>query len=151
MATIHHELLINAPVAKVYGALSSADQIGTWWDKQTPIPTDDGLVLEHNPGPPHGVVKLRVVELVPNKRVEWECISVHPTSSPASAWTGTHFIFELAERTDASGDGRGQGRTTTVDFRQVNYDERSKYFESNRAAWGEVLQNLKRVVESKRG
>jgi hypothetical protein len=28
--------------------------------------------------------------------------------------------------------------------------ERSEYFESNKTAWGEVLQNLKRVVESPR-
>jgi len=151
MATIHHELSINAPLAKVYEALSSADQIGTWWDKHTAIQTDRGLVLEHNPGPEHGVVKLRVVEQVPNKRVEWECISVHPKSSPASAWTGTHFIFELAECTDSSGAGRDQVRTTTVDFRQVGYDERSEYFESNKVAWGQVLQNLKQVVESPRG
>ena len=150
MATIHHELSINAPVAKVYEALSSADQIGTWWDKQAAIQTDRGLVLEHNPGPEHGVVKLRVVELVPNKRVEWECISVHSKRSPASAWTGTHFIFELAERTDSSGAARDQVRTTTVDFNQVGYDERSEYFESNRAAWGEVLGNLKQVVEAPR-
>src|SRR5213596_2882729 len=117
MATIHHELSINAPVAKVYEALSLADKIGTWWDKQTPTQTDRGLVLEHNPGPEHGVVKLRVVELVPNKRVEWECISIHPQSSPASAWTGRHFTFELAERggSDApSGSGRNQDLTTTL-------------------------------------
>jgi len=150
MASIHHELSINALVAKVYEALSSADQIGTWWDKQTAIQTDRGLVLEHNPGPEHGVVKLRGVELVPNKRVEWECISVHPKSSPASAWTGTHFIFELAERTDSSGAARDQVRTTTMDFNQVGYDERSEYLESNRAAWGEVLGNLKQVVEAPR-
>jgi len=150
MATIHHELSINAPVAKVYEALSLADQIGTWWDKQTAIQTDRGLVLEHNPGPEHGVVKLRVIELVPNKRVEWECISFHPKSSPASAWTGTHFVFELSERTDSSPAGRDQVRMTTVDFQQVGYDERSEYFESNKTAWGEVLQNLKRVVESPR-
>jgi uncharacterized protein YndB with AHSA1/START domain len=68
-------------VAKVYEALSSADRIGTWWDKQTAIQTDHGVVLEHNPGPEHGVVKLRVVELVPSTRVEWECISVHPSSA----------------------------------------------------------------------
>jgi uncharacterized protein YndB with AHSA1/START domain len=148
MATIHHELSINASVAKVYEALSSADQIGTWWDKQTAIQTDRGLVLEHNPGPEHGVVRLRVVELVPDRRVEWECVSVHPKSSPASAWTGTHFIFELAERTPSSGAGRDQVRTTTLDFRQAGYDERSEYFESNKAAWGQVLQNLRRVVES---
>ena len=150
MTTIHHEISINAPVAKVYEALSSPDKIGTWWATHTATQTDRGLVLEHNPGPEHGVVKLRVVELVPNKRVEWECISVHPTSSPASAWTGTHFIFELAERTDSSAAGHDQVLTTTVDFQQVGYDERSEYFESNRAAWREVLQDLKQVHESPR-
>jgi uncharacterized protein YndB with AHSA1/START domain len=150
MATIHHELSINASAAKVYEALSSADQIGTWWDKQTAIQTGRGLVLEHNPGPEHGVVKLRVVGLIPNRRVEWECISIHPKSSPASAWTGTHFIFELAERTTSSGAERDQVRTTTLDFWQAGYDERSEYLDSNRTAWGEVLQNLKRVVESPR-
>src|SRR5437773_7747424 len=112
MATIHQELSINAPVAKVYEALSLADQIGTWWDKQTPRQTDRGLVLEHNPGPEHGVVKLRVVGLVPNKGVEWECISTHPGSSPASAWTGTHFIFEIAQAGNPD-------RPTTLDFRQT--------------------------------
>jgi len=140
MATIHHQLSIDAPAAKVYEALASADQIGTWWDKQTAIQTDRGLVLEHNPGPEHGVVQLRVVEMVPNQRVEWECISLHPRSSPAFAWTGTRFIFELSER--------DPGRSTTVDFYQAGYDESSEFFDSNKAAWGEVLQNLKQVVEA---
>ena len=141
MKTIQHQLLINAPVATVYEAIATADGISTWWDKQTPRQTERGLVLEHNPGPEHGIVKLRVVELIPNERVEWECISTHPASSPASAWTGTHFIFELARR----------GESTAVDFRQSGYDERSAFFNSNRDAWGQVLQNLKRVVETQSG
>ena len=106
MTTIHHKLSINAPIERVYEALSSPDGIGTWWDKQTAVQTDHGLVLEHSPGPEHGVVQLRVVELVPNKRVEWECISLHPRSSPASAWTGTHFIFELSEIRSRADGGR---------------------------------------------
>jgi uncharacterized protein YndB with AHSA1/START domain len=149
MATIHHQLSINAPVAKVYEAISTPDGIGAWWDKQTAKQTDRGLILEHNPGPEHGVVKLRVVELVPNKRVEWECISTHPKSSPASAWTGTHFTFELAEGGDA-GSQRTPNRTTTLDFRQVGYDEQSEFFEFNKGAWWQVMQNLRKVVESQR-
>ena len=140
MTTIRHQVLIDAPVAKVYQALSTAEGISTWWDKQTPTQTDRGLVLEHNPGPEHGVVQLRVIELVPNKRVEWECISTHPKGSPASAWTGTHF--------PSSGSNPKQIRATTLDFCQDRYDERSEFFEFNKVAWGEVLQNLKRVVES---
>ena len=54
MATIRHHVLIDAPVAKVYQALSTAEGISTWWDKQTPTQTDRGLVLAHNPGPEHG-------------------------------------------------------------------------------------------------
>ena len=152
MATIRHQVMIDAPVAKVYEALSTADGISTWWDKQTPTQTDRGLVLEHNPGPEHGVVKLRVVELVPNKRVEWECISSHPKSSPASAWTGTHFIFEIVERDNvvSSGSNPNQLRATTLDSCQAGYDERSEFFGSNNLAWGEVLENLKQVVESQR-
>jgi uncharacterized protein YndB with AHSA1/START domain len=150
MATIRHQVLIDAPVAKVYQALSTAEGISTWWDKQTPTQTDRGLVLEHNPGLEHGVVQLRVIELVPNKRVEWECISTHPKRSPASAWTGTHFIFAITERNNipSSGSNPKQIRATTLDFCQDSYDERSEFFEFNKVAWGEVLQNLKRVVES---
>lgn len=129
----------------MYEAISTAEGISTWWDKQTPTQTDRGLVLEHNPGPAHGVVKLRVVELVPNKRIEWECISTHPKSSPASAWTGTHFIFEIVER--ANDD---QDRGISLDFYQTGYDEQSEFFGFNNSAWGQVLQNLKQVVESQR-
>jgi uncharacterized protein YndB with AHSA1/START domain len=153
MGSIHHQVSINAPAAKVYEAISAADEIGTWWDKQTATHTDRGLVLEHNPGPEHGVVKLRVVELVPDRRVEWECISTHPKSSPASAWTGTHFMFEIAEGghgAASSGLDRDQERTTTLDFRQVGYDEESEFFEANNVAWRQVLQNLKQVLESRR-
>ena len=122
MRTIQHQLLVNAPVARVYEAIATSDGISTWWDQQTARQTERGLVLEHNPGPEHGIVKLKVVELIPNERVEWECISTHPASSPASVWTGTHFIFELARRGD---------RATALDFQQTGYDERSAFFDSN--------------------
>ncbi len=142
MARIHHQLTINAPVATVYEAISSPERIGTWWDKQTVTRTDRGVVLEHNPGPEHGVVKLRVAQLIPNTRIQWECISRHPATSPASAWTGTHFIFDLAEM------GPGQ---TKLDFQQAGYNERSEFFESNKSAWADVLNDLKQVLESPRG
>jgi uncharacterized protein YndB with AHSA1/START domain len=138
MATIHHQVLVDAPLTSVYQAIATPDGVSTWWDKQTPRQTPDGLVLEHNPGAEHGIVRLRVVELVPDERIEWECISTHPESSPASAWTGTQFIFDLSLR----------GQATAVDFRQIGYDDRSPFFPTNREAWRTVLENLKRVVEA---
>ena len=150
MITIHHQLAINAPVAEVFAAIATPERIGTWWDKHTATQTSRGLVLEHDPGPEHGVVKLRVVALVPDTRVEWECISTHPTSSPASAWMGTRFVFEMAERDSPAArfGGAHRGRVTTLDFRHVGYDERSEFAGFNTFAWGQVLQNLKQVVEA---
>jgi uncharacterized protein YndB with AHSA1/START domain len=137
MKTIEHHLLINAPASRVYEAIATADGISAWWDKQTPKQTDRGLVLEHNPGAEHGIVQLLVLDRVPNTRVEWECISTHPASSPASVWTGTHFIFELAARDGA----------TALTFRQTGYDDSSPFFTSNAEAWLKVLANLKRTSE----
>ena len=139
MATIQHRVLVHAPIGTVYEAIATANGISTWWDKQTPRHTDRGLVLEHNPGGEHGIVQPRVVQLIPERRIEWECISAHPATSPASAWTGTHFIFDLERRGAAD---------TEIDFQQTGYDDRSPFLSGNRDAWGKVMQNLKRVVES---
>jgi 4-carboxymuconolactone decarboxylase len=138
VTTIHHQLRIAVPAAAVYAALATAEAISTWWHPQTAVQTEHGLVLEHHPGPEHGVVKLLVVGMVPGTRVEWECVSTHPGTSPASAWTGTHFLFEIAEREGV----------TTLDFRQTGYDERSPFLGANTFAWAQVLQRLKMAIES---
>ena len=54
MATLCHEVWINSPTTKVYAAISTADGVSAWWDKQTATQTSEGAVLEHNPGPEHG-------------------------------------------------------------------------------------------------
>jgi hypothetical protein len=50
----------------------------------------------------------------------------------------------------SSGSKRNQDRATKLDFCQAGYDEQSEFFGSNNFAWGQVLQNLKQVVESQR-
>ena len=140
MATVELEVVIEAPIAAVYGALASGAQMSRWWDEQTEAEEGGSVVLEHNPGPEHGVVRLKVVQMIPNRCIEWECISEHPTTSPASAWTGTRFVWQLSER----------GVATVVRFRQVGYDERSPFFQANKSAWRSVLANLKKFVEARR-
>src|SRR5262249_21024474 len=98
MATLYHQVWIGAPAAKVYEAIATPEGVGTWWDKQSLSEADGCPVLEHDPGPEHGVVKLKVLARVPHQRIEWECLSTHPATSPASAWTGTRFRFDISER-----------------------------------------------------
>ena len=77
MATLFHEVWINAPTSRVYEKLSNAGGLSEWWTKHTATETDQGLVLESSPGPEHGIVRMKVLNLKQNARVEWECLSTH--------------------------------------------------------------------------
>ena len=151
MAAIHHHVWINAPVGRVYRAISSAEEISRWWDRQTAVETSAGLVLEHNPGPEHGVVRMRVLQMVADKRVEWECISTHPQTTPAFAWTGTHVTFDIMDRQSfapaMAAWATGIPAQAILDFRHSGWDEDSDYFGTCNFAWGAVLLNLQRVCE----
>jgi uncharacterized protein YndB with AHSA1/START domain len=152
MATLYHQVWINAPIARLYAAIATVEGVESWWGKQTAVQTEDGLVLEHNPGPMHGVVSLKVLKTVPDKRVEWTCISRHPAASPASAWTGTHLRFDIAERDNVaalSGFGRDGEPVAVLDFRHSGWDEGSPFLGFCNFAWGQVLNGLKGVCEAR--
>jgi len=149
MVTIQHQVWIDAPCSKVYEALSRTESMGRWWAPQTPVQTEAGLVLEHTAGPEHGVVRLKVLQQVPDRGVEWECISTHPESSPASGWTGTRIRFEISERKAPSWmAAAGASKMAVLDFHHSGWDETSEYLGFCSFAWGQVLQNLKQVCES---
>jgi uncharacterized protein YndB with AHSA1/START domain len=150
MATLHHQVWIDAPLSKVYDALASAEGLGNWWAPHTSTQTSTGVVLAHNPGPEHGGdVKMKVLDTTRNKRIEWEIISTHPTSSPASAWTGTHIVFELSQREKPVWMSGTAGRppTTVVEFRHEGWNEKNEYFGFCNFAWGETLVMLRQWCE----
>jgi uncharacterized protein YndB with AHSA1/START domain len=152
MATIHHQVWIDAPVSTVYGALATADGLGRWWAPHTATETDAGLVLAHSPAGEHGDVRMKVLDATRDRRVEWEIISTHPGRSPASAWTGTHIVFEITERENPGhwlGIGEGRPRMTVLEFRHSGWNEDSPYFGFCNFAWGETLGMLKRWCESR--
>jgi uncharacterized protein YndB with AHSA1/START domain len=152
MASIRHQIAIRAPLEKVYAALSSPEAVSKWWDKQTETRAPCGTVWSHDPGPQHGRVDLLLWDMTPTQRVEWECISEHPSTSPASAWTGTHIKFELTSAESPAAilmsGGEKTAAYTTVNFEQTNYDENSPYFGFNNWAWAQVLNGLKSYCES---
>jgi hypothetical protein len=152
MATLYHQVWIDAPVAKVYEGISTAEGLGRWWAPHTSVETAAGLVMSHDPGVEHGEVKMKVLDRVQDRRVEWEIVSRHPQSSPASAWSGTHIVFELAERENPGhrlGISSDRPHMTVLDFRHSGWDENSEYLGFCNFAWGETLLMLKQWCESR--
>lgn len=148
MAAIYHQVWINTPTAKLYEAISTVEGVGSWWDKANSTETDVGTVLEFSPGAAHGTLKAKVLDLVPGKRVEWEFISTHPKSSPASAWTGTRLVFEITVRKPLAFDITESEQMAVLDFRHSGWDESSEWFGFCNFGWGQALQKLKQLCES---
>ena len=152
MATIRHQVWIDAPVARVFDGIATAEALSRWWAPHTSTSTDAGTVLAHGAGSEHGEVKLLVAESVSGKSVEWEVISRgHPAKSPASAWTGTRIRFDLSER-ENPGAWRGiessSSHLAVLEFRHSGWDEESEYFGFCSYAWAEVLGLLKQWCEA---
>jgi len=109
------------------------------------------LVLAHSPRAEHGDVKMKVLDTVQDRRVEWEIISTHPKRSPASAWSGTYIIFEVTERENPGhwmGMSSGERILTVLDFRHTGWDENGEYFGFCNFGCGETLLILKQWCES---
>jgi uncharacterized protein YndB with AHSA1/START domain len=146
--TLYHQVWIDAPTARVYEAISTEAGIGSWWDRPNIATTEAGLILEFTPGPEHGVLRAKVLEMVRDRRVEWEFISNHPETSPASAWTGTRVSFEITRRSVPPWAVE-RVDMAVVDFRHSGWDEGSAYLGFCNTAWGEALGKLKQWCESR--
>ena len=113
--------------------------------------TSGGLVLADNSGEQHGEVKIKVLDATLDKRVAWEIISTHPKRSPASAWTGTHIVFELTTRENPGlwlGISSGERTLTVLDFRHSGWVENNEFFGFCNFARGETLFMLKQWCEA---
>jgi uncharacterized protein YndB with AHSA1/START domain len=146
MASIKHELWIDAPADKVYKLLGTAEGISSWWDQQTERQTADGLIWEHSPGPEHGTVQFLVTRREANRTLQWKCVSHHDASTPASAWTGTVITFTLADRAASKVASAKWAEPipvrTVLFFSHEGWDEQSPYLGFCNTAWAEVLQKL---------
>jgi uncharacterized protein YndB with AHSA1/START domain len=151
MATLYHQVWIDAPVSTVYNALATAEGLSQWWAPHTATETNQGLVLSHTPGAEHGDVQMKVIDATPDQRVVWEIISSHPRRSPASAWTGTRVVFEISERENPGawlGIASSSRTLAVLNFRHSGWDEESEYLGFCNFAWGATLLMLQQWCES---
>ena len=152
MASIQHELWIDAPIERVMRLLNSGAGISQWWDKQAERETPEGRVLEHTPGSgsEHGAVRFLVLSNGPGE-IRWRCISTHPSDSPASAWTGTEVSFVIGSRSSSKVATQRWALDAPVQtvllFEHSKWEQGSHYLPFCSFAWANVLDNLKKKAE----
>lgn len=134
MFDILHRVGVQAPPREVFGTLTTRDGLAGWWTGDTRGRTGSGGTIHFQFGE-RGFIEMKVLELVPERRVVWEV-----SGGPAD-WIGTRIIWELAP----------EGTGTTIRFKHQGWREVSDFMGHCSTKWGTFLLSLKALLESGKG
>lgn len=151
MANIHQQLLISAPVDKVFQAISSQEGLSGWWTPEATAQPEVNTIARFPFGPSY-FKEMKITQLVPPKLVAWLCI--HGDEQ----WVGTRLSFQLAPYDRLSGASAAeisgqleQSRTDTGTVLTFHHDDWKDYtamFAECSYTWGQFLRSLKLYCET---
>ena len=130
---LHRVGVKSASPEDVYAALTTIEGLSGWWTRDTTGQTDvDGAItFRFVPGG----FDMKVVELVPGKRVLWE------VSEGPAEWLGTQVSFDLSQVDDY----------TIVLFEHRGWAEPVEFMYHCSTKWASYLLSLKQLVETGQG
>lgn len=134
MVDILHNVGVQSPSSDgVYEALTTIDGLSGWWASDTTGATDVDGEIAFRFGP--GGIDMKVLELVPGKRVVWEVVG------GPEEWIGTEVSFDLRQE-----DG-----WTQIYFQHRGWREPVDFMYHCSTKWATFLMSLKQLVETGTG
>mgnify|MGYP001559407032 CR=1 FL=1 len=130
MANIYHEFYINAPVARVFQAVSSPAGLDEWWTKRSSGEPKEGALYELWFAPEFDW-RGKVTRCVPNSDFELD------VSHANEDWNGTRVGFHLEDRNGS----------TTLRFYHLNWPEVNEHYRISCYCWAMYLRILRRYLE----
>ena len=131
MPDILHRVGIRASADKVFAALTDASGLSGWWTRNVKASPTVGAVDEFRFGD-KGFNEMKVVELIPGRRVRWQCVNGAPE------WIGTELTFDLQDK----------GGMTIVLFAQRGWKEPVEFMHYCSTKWAIYLLSLKALCET---
>jgi uncharacterized protein YndB with AHSA1/START domain len=138
MPDILNRVGIKSTTDQVYKALATRDGLAAWWTNNTQGESKVGGVLKFRfsaGGAEIGGFDMKVLELVPGKRVQWQVVD-----GPAE-WIGTKVVFDLKQ----SGD------YAIVLFKHQGWKEPVEFMHHCSTKWAIYLMSLKSLIENGKG
>jgi uncharacterized protein YndB with AHSA1/START domain len=134
MAEIFHYIKINTATKTVYRALTKQEGLASWWTKDVTAEPKIGSIAEFVFGA-HYHDKMRILSLIPNTLVEWECLAGD------KEWVGTRLRFDLESHPEH----------TVLRFKHMNWQEVTDFFAQCNTIWGSYMISLKNYCETGKG
>ncbi|MEJ2902767.1 SRPBCC family protein [Pedobacter panaciterrae] len=132
--SIYHKLLIEAPVEKVYSALTTQKGLGGWWTPDTVAKPEVGSIARFAFGPSY-FKEMEITELKPYSSVKWLCLKAY------EEWVGTTITFELEPHRKGS----------TLSFHHDGWAAYTSEFAGCSFDWALFLRSLKLLCETGKG
>ena len=132
MATIYHQVGINASLSDVYTAIATTQGVTGWWTKTIGDPRTDGDLEFSFDG---HIVKVKVTANTPGKYIEWT------VGGSEGEWLDTRICFDLDEREDQ----------VMVNFQHADWREATEMLAHCSTKWAVFLLSLKDYLETGSG
>ena len=134
MASIDHMFHIDAPIEKVFRAITSIEGLQTWWTTGASGETQVGGTITF-PFADEAMCVMNVHSKENNKTLAWKCVE------GPDDWVGTELSFELA-----SVSGK-----TRVRFTHGGWKQQNDFFANCNFSWGKYLRSLRQLCETGKG
>ena len=133
MENIEHLMTIKTAPSKVYEVLTTEKGLGEIWTKTLTVKPELGFINEFAFGA--AVDKMKIVELVENKRIAWDVLESDPE------WVGTTITFDLEDKNG----------NTIITLKQLNWRAVTDLFRACSYNWAFFLYSLKLYCEEGKG
>jgi uncharacterized protein YndB with AHSA1/START domain len=145
---IDKEIIVHAPLAKVWRALTDAREFGRWFGAEMDGPFAPGQRAQGkitSPGYEHLRIELIVERLEPERLFSWRW---HPWAvDPEHDYSGeptTLVVFQLDEAPQGT-----RIRVTESGFDNIPLARRGDAFRMNSGGWAAQMKNIDRYVVAK--
>lgn len=132
MATIYHQVGIQAPLKTVYDAIATTEGVTQWWTQTSGDPAKGGELQfafdDH-------IVRATVSKNTPQHYVEWT------VAGDAGEWLDTRICFELDQKEDQ----------VMVNFQHADWTQASRFMGHCSTKWAVFLLSLKDYLETGSG
>jgi uncharacterized protein YndB with AHSA1/START domain len=131
MADLRHQITISASADKVYTALATQAGLRGWWTADAVADEKTGGKAEFGFGKRETIFRMKIVELLPGKRVVWTCHGDNPE------WNGTTLTWDIAS----------ESGVTVLRFTQSGWKAMTEMYAICNSSWGELMHRLKAYAE----
>ena len=143
MHSFKFDLLVAAPAAKVFEALTTQQGIQSWWTTSSEVGTAVGEHITIRFG---GTFKVMQIEaLHPATEVRWRVVDAHlvvPGLARTNEWLGTTIVLQLVPQSDT---------VTRLSLEHIGLTPEVECYDICSQGWAQFLESLKAYLETGKG